>query len=189
MMSMARPSTPLTLLIAAACAACSSGSPSAAAFDTGPVPASDAPSGEVGCTNQAGLDTYAGGIKKLGAAGRFEFELVSSTPAPPALDNNTFVVRVTAAGGDQPLNGELSVALDMPEHGHPSPKSPTITFDPDAKVYTLDPMDLFMVGLWQITFSFASLFAEENGAGGSAGEGDTPSSSPADSAVFKFCIE
>jgi hypothetical protein len=187
---MARLSTPLSLLIAAACAACSSGSPSAAAAsDAGPVPASDAPSGEVGCTNQAGLDTYADGLKKLGAAGRFEFELVSSTPAPPALDDNTFVVRVTTAGSDKPLNGELSVALDMPEHGHPSPKSPVVTFDPDAKVFTLDPMDLFMVGFWQITFSFASLSAEENGAGGSAGEGDTPSSASPDSAVFNFCIE
>src|SRR5882724_6572880 len=137
MITMARPSTLLTLLIAAACAACSPGSPSAGASDAGSVPVSDAPSGEVGCTNQPGLDTYAAGIKKLGAAGRFDFELVSSTPAPPALDNNTFVVRVSAASSDELLNGQLSVALDMPEHGHPSPKSPTVTFDPDAKVFTL----------------------------------------------------
>jgi hypothetical protein len=184
---MARPTALLTLLMAAACAACSSGSPSAAASDAGTTP--DAPSGEVGCTTQPGLDDYAAGLKKPGGMGRFEFELVSSNPAPPALDDNTFVVRVTAASSDEPLNGELSVALDMPEHGHPSPKSPTVTFDPDAKVFTLDPMDLFMVGLWQITFSFASVSAEENGAGGSAGEGDTPSSGAPDSAVFKFCIE
>jgi hypothetical protein len=186
---MARPTALLNLLIAAACAACSSGSPAAAEPDAGPVPASDAPSGEVGCTNQPDLDTYAAGIKKLGAAGRFDFELVSSAPAPPALDNNTFVVRVSGASSDEPLNGQLSVALDMPQHGHSSPKSPTVTFDPDAKVFTLDPMDLFMVGLWQITFSFASISQEENGAGGSAGESDAPISGPPDSAVFKFCIE
>ena len=189
MMSMARASVLPTLLIAATCAACSSGSPAATASNAGQLPASDAPSGEVGCADQPDLDTYAAGIKRLGAAGRFDFELVSSTPAPPALDNNTFVVRVTEASSDQPLNGELSVALDMPQHGHPSPKSPTVTFDPDAKVFTLDPMDLFMVGLWQITFSFAAVSPEENGAGGSAGEADAPSSGPADSAVFRFCIE
>jgi hypothetical protein len=187
---MARPTALLTLLMAAACAACSSGSPSAAASDAGTTP--DAPSGEVGCATQPGLDDYAAGLKKPGGMGRFEFELVSSNPAPPALDDNTFVVRVTGAGSDEPLNGDLSVALDMPQHGHPSPTPPTITFDPATKLYTLDPMNLFMVGLWQITFSFASVSQLENGAAGSAGgpdDADAASNGPADSAVFKFCIE
>ncbi|HEX3852907.1 MAG TPA: hypothetical protein VHW01_18215 [Polyangiaceae bacterium] len=184
---MARSSALLTLLSAAACAACSSGSPSVA-------PAADASvagaaSSEVGCTSQPDLDNYAAGAKKLGETGRFEFELVSSDPAPPALDNNTFVVRVTGASSDQPLNGDLSVALDMPQHGHPSPKPPNIVFDPDAKVFTLDPMDLFMVGLWQITFTFAVVSQLEDGEGGSSGEASAPSSGPPDSAAFKFCIE
>ena len=185
MMSMPRSSALLTLLAVAACMACSSGSPAAAA---GPGDAG-APPSDVGCASQPGLDTYAAGIKKLGASERFEFELVSSDPAPPALDNNAFVVRVTGADSDQPLRGDLSVALDMPEHGHPSPKPPNITFDPDARVFTLDPMDLFMVGLWQITFSFASASQLDNGDGGSAGLADAASSGPTDSAVFKFCIE
>jgi hypothetical protein len=187
MISMARPSTLLTLLMAAASAACSAGSPSAAQPDAGPV--SDAPSGEVGCMTQPDLDNYAAGLKKLGTMGRFEFELVSSTPSPPALDNNSFVVRVTGAGSDEPLNGDLSVALDMPQHGHPSPKAPDITFDPAAKVYTLDPMDLFMVGLWQITFTFAAVTQPEDGAAGSPDATDATSNGPPDSAVFKFCIE
>ena len=115
---MARPSALLTLLIAVACAACSSGSPSAAEPDAGPGSVFDAPSGEVGCSSQPDLDTYAAGFKKLGAGGRVDFELVSSTPAPPALDANTFVVRVTGASSDEPLYGELSAALYMPQHGH-----------------------------------------------------------------------
>jgi hypothetical protein len=174
-----------TALLAACSASCSSSSPTPLEPDAGPSISPDAPSGAVGCNNQPGLDSYSAGTKKLGDGGSLEFELVSSTPAPPALDNNTFVVRVTRAGSDAALNGDLSVALDMPEHGHPSPKAPNISFDPDLKTFTLDPMDLFMVGLWRITFSFAEASSGDGGASGSG----TASDGSADSAVFKFCIE
>ena len=126
----------------------------------------------VGCSASDG-DVYTDGLKKLGAAGQLEFELVSSTPAPPALNDNRFIVRVTDGDG-APVEGDLSVALDMPEHGHPSPEQPAISFDPDRQTFTLDPMRLFMVGLWRITFSFASADA------------DAPVD---DSAVFEFCID
>ena len=126
----------------------------------------------VGCRADDG-DVYADGMKKLGAAGQLEFQLVSSTPSPPALNDNRFIVQVTDTEGT-PVEGELSVALDMPEHGHPSPEPPGISFDPDRQTFTLDPMRLFMVGLWRITFSFASADA------------DAPVD---DSAVFEFCID
>ena len=113
-------------------------------------------------------------MTKPGSAGRYSFALVSSTPAPPALNDNSFVVQVTDADGN-PATGALSVALDMPEHGHPSPALPEISYDADAKSFTLDPMRLFMVGLWRITFSFAPDGASKDSAG--------------DSAVFKFCID
>ena len=136
------------------------------------VPDAAAPMGNVGCTQAAG-DAYTPGMQKLGDAGRYSFELLSSSPAPPAVDDNTFVLQVKDAAG-QPVAGELSVALEMPEHGHPSPKQPDITFDPDSSTFTLDPMRLFMVGLWRLTFSFQP-------ASGSAAD--------ADSAVFNFCID
>jgi hypothetical protein len=184
---MARLRTMLTTaLLAACCASCSSSSPKPLEPDAGSSVSPDAPSGAVGCSNQPGLDTYSAGTKKVGDGGQLEFELVSSTPAPPALDNNTFVVRVTQPGSDAALNGDLSVALDMPEHGHPSPKAPNISFDPALGAFTLDPMDLFMVGLWRVTFSFAEASSSEGGAAGSTA---ASSDGSADSAVFKFCIE
>ena len=164
--------------------ACSSSPPAAAsgaqsdAGDTGV----DGPTGSVGCETQAGVDSYAEGMKKLGAAGLYRFELVSSMPAPPAVDNNRFVVQVTQADGT-PVNGQLSVALLMPQHGHQGPPPPVITFDSASKAFTLDPMDLFMVGVWKITFSFTPESAE---AGAAGAEGVT---SAGDSAVFEFCIE
>jgi len=129
-------------------------------------------SGVVGCRASDG-DAYAPGLKKSGTVGRFDFALVSSTPAPPALDDNRFVVQITDADGNA-VDGELSVTLDMPEHGHPSPKQPDISFDAESQTFVLDPMRLFMVGLWRITFDF---------------EATVEGSAFADSATFEFCID
>jgi hypothetical protein len=126
----------------------------------------------VGCRASDG-DVYSPRLMKPGAAGHFDFTLLSSTPAPPALADNSFVVQVSNAEGD-PVEGTLSVALDMPEHGHPSPKQPEISFDGESRAFVLEPMRLFMVGLWRITFSFE---AELDGARST------------DSAVFEFCID
>jgi hypothetical protein len=126
----------------------------------------------VGCRPGDG-DIYVAGTKKTGTAGRFDFAIADSTPSPPAQGDNLFVVQVTDANGDAPF-GELSVTLEMPEHGHPSPKQPEIRFDAAREAFFLDPMRLFMVGRWRITFSFQS----------------TASAVPlADSAVFAFCID
>jgi hypothetical protein len=177
----------LALLIAAACGACSSGSSGSSAAGTSAAGAdSDAATSDVGCANEAGLDSYAPGLHKLGDAGLYDFKLLSSDPAPPALDDNTFIVQVSESGGEG-LNGELGVTLDMPEHGHSSPKQPTIAYDPIKRAFTLTPMDLFMVGLWRFTFSFTP--TTDDGAAGAGGAVAAASSQPADSAVFKLCIE
>jgi YtkA-like protein len=116
---------------------------------------------------------YFPGLERAGAAGHFHFTLVSSTPAPPALDDNRFVVQVSDADGN-PVEGELTVALDMPEHGHASPKQPDIRFDAESQAFSLEPIDLFMVGLWRIRFDF---------------EARIDGAPPTDSAVFEFCID
>jgi hypothetical protein len=163
---------------------CSSSSATAAAADSSGGASSTAglggPSGTVECATEAGVDSYAPGLSKLGANGALTFTLASSTPAPPALDDNVFVVQVTDLDGN-PLEGELSAVLDMPDHGHNSPKTPVITFDAGSGTFSLDPMYFFMVGLWRITLTFAPA------ASGAAGAGDSEAS--ADSAVFKFCVD
>jgi len=154
----------LTLLVLSGCSssskAASSGSPDASTM-----------SPSVGCASES-ADRYEPGMKKVGDAGLYNFELLSSTPAPPALNDNTFLVQVTDQDGN-PVAGALSVTLDMPEHGHPSPAQPEITYDGRANAFTLDPMRLFMVGLWRLTFGF---------------QPEAAGSDP-DSAVFKFCID
>jgi len=152
----------------------------------------DAPDGAVECSSKPNVDTYAAGLQKPGVAGQLVFELVSSAPAPPARGNNTFVVKVHSADGAA-LSGELSAKLDMPEHGHPTTVQPTITFDPDRGVYTLDPMYLFMVGLWRITFTFRSNPSDADGMpdADAANTAGAPNSvmNVSDSGVFYFCVE
>jgi hypothetical protein len=109
----------------------------------------------------------------MGTAGRFQFTLLSSTPAPPAVDDNRFVLQVSDEDGNA-LDGDLSVTLDMPEHGHSSPAQPKISFDNEQNAFVLEPMRLFMVGLWRITFNFESM---------------ADGTSRSDSAVFEFCVD
>jgi len=111
-------------------------------------------------------------MTKPGAAGHFEFTLVSSTPAPPALGDNRFLVQVSDADGNA-MSGDLSVALEMPEHGHSSP-APEVGFDPENGVFSLQPVRLFMVGLWRASFAF---------------QGSLDGVPLTDSAVFELCID
>lgn len=152
----------------------------------------DAPDGAVECSTKPNVDTYAAGLQKPGVAGQLVFELVSSAPAPPARGNNTFVVKVHSADGTA-LSGELTAKLDMPEHGHPTTIQPTITFDPDQSAYTLEPMYLFMVGLWRITFTFRSNPSDAGSTpdAASANAAGAPNSEAtvSDSGVFYFCVE
>jgi hypothetical protein len=80
---------------------------------------------------------------------------------------------VSDADGN-PALGDLSVSLDMPDHGHQSPKQPIIRFDAESQAFLLEPVRLFMVGLWRITFSF---------------EGSVDGALLRDSAAFEFCID
>lgn len=177
----------LSLFVAAVCAACgSSGAPGSSALagvSSSAGAGSGAPSGTVECESEPGVDTYAAGLTKVSENLALHFQLVSSEPAPPALKDNTFVVQVSGADGVL-LAGELSAALDMPEHGHTSPKTPVINFDATTGSFSLDPMYFFMVGLWRITLTFEpALTAASGAAGASEGLGQS------DSAVFQFCIE
>jgi hypothetical protein len=176
-------------LLVGVCTGCSSsgatGTPGAStAGSAGSSASLGDPSGTVDCAAEPNVDTYAAGLKKASVSGAFEFELVSSAPAPPALNDNTFMVRVTAADGSPVgVGGQLSATLDMPEHGHMSPKTPVITFDTATSTFTLDPMYFFMVGLWRVTLTFSPAAESEAAAGASN------SPSPTDSVELRFCVD
>jgi len=129
-------------------------------------------SGEVSCTTDPRVDSYAAGLEKAGRLGVFSFRLDDSAPAPPAKGANTFVLQVVDASGAS-ADVALSVDLKMPDHGHGTSIVPTVSFDPDAQSFTIAPLYLFMPGVWRIDFT-------------ARGSGTEAAS---DSAEFFFCIE
>ena len=134
-------------LAAAPLAACGSSSP-------GP----DAP---LDCSKVTGVDYYVAGLEKPGASGMLDFQLVSATPAPPMRDNNTWVVQINSMASGvvgAPMDGlSITVTPYMPAHQHGTPIEVIVT--PSTSMsgqYTLDPVNLWMPGVWQTTI-FATL--------------------------------
>ncbi len=90
------------------------------------------------------------GLSQLGDEGLATFELVAANPAPPEQFDNTWTVKVSDSGG-MPVAGAVTFADTwMPDHGHASPKAITTTELADGE-YVLEPVNLFMPGLWEIT--------------------------------------
>lgn len=127
---------------------------------------------EVDCTMVTGADTFTVGLEKMGQGGTLDFKLMSATPSPPARGDNSWVVQINqTASGAAPLEGaQLQVTPFMPAHQHGSPIMVQITPMPDAGQYKLEPVNLWMPGVWETTIR------------ASAG-------TSTDSAVYKFCIE
>ncbi len=109
------------------------------------------------------------GVTQQGEAGVFSFELVAANPAPPEQFDNAWTVAVTNGAGDPAPDVVLLVGTWMPDHGHSSPKAVNVTQTADGS-FELDPVNLFMPGLWEITMT-----AE-------AADGTS------DETVFSFCL-
>jgi len=136
--------------------------------------ADDALIGEVSCQDDPRVDHYVANLKKPGQKGVYTFQVSQSDPAPPAKGSNKFVVNITDAD-EKAVGGELRVSLKMPDHGHGTSVKPAITFDPATSSYTVDPLYLFMSGVWRIQLD--------------AYAGDPDAGPPTDTVAFLFCIE
>jgi hypothetical protein len=159
---------------AAANAGCASDAPAAAGSGGSNALDSSFGGDSVSCVDDPRVDTYTAKLEKPGARGLLDFELVASDPAPPAKGPNTFELSVKDADG-MPLSGNLGVELLMPDHGHGTQVPPVVTFDADSNEYDIDPVYLFMPGVWRVELDYY---------------GDAPlDSEPVDRATYFFCIE
>src|SRR3954451_22126873 len=126
------------------------------------------------CINSGRGDTYTVGLERAGKAGQLDFKLMSSDPAPPGFNNNTWVVQVNAmaAGvvGAPATGATILVTPFMPDHQHGTQIRAHVDAMPAAGQYKLSPVNLWMPGYWEVTI-------------------DAQTASAHDSAVYKFCIQ
>lgn len=118
---------------------------------------------------EGAFDPYIPGMTVESSNGTFTIELVSADPDPPDEGDNSWVLRVTDANG--PVGGaSVSVEPWMPAHGHGINPSTYLGAPGADGVYTLDPFNLIMPGVWE----FNILVSE---------------GMDAETAVFTFCAE
>lgn len=118
-----------------------------------------APSSEVvritSCAKDPRVTPFSAGVQAKSNSGRFLAEVVSASPSPPRRGAgeagiNTWTMRFTL---DQaPVTEPVTAETLMPDHGHASPKTPTVTANADG-THTVGDLFLFMGGVWEITFA------------------------------------
>ncbi len=123
----------------------------------------------VGCQNDPRAESYTPDFAKKGQAGVFTFTLVSASPAPPGLDQNTWELKVEDLSGNVLTGATLSsVTPWMPDHGHGT-STPQIMTNADGTITVSSLSYFFMTGLWQTTIA-----AEASG--------------QKDSVTYSFCV-
>jgi hypothetical protein len=115
-------------------------------------------------------DEFVVGLSKTGNGNKLEFKLLSSDPAPPSRGDNSWVLQLnTMTAPAAPVTGAtMTVTPFMPAHEHGSGKTVTVTPMTEAGQYKLEPVNLWMPGVWETTI-------QVSGTGG-------------DKVVFRFCL-
>jgi YtkA-like protein len=150
------------LLLSSVLAACSS---------NGTAP----PDAPINCAEVTGVDQFAVGLEHVGDSGKLNFRIISGDPAPPARDDNTWVVQVNAMNGvtvGPAVKDAVFTTIRpyMPAHMHTSGVQAKVMAMPTDGQYQLSRVNFFMPGVWETTIAVTSTAAGE------------------DQAVFKFCI-
>lgn len=135
------------------------------ATDAGAQPAETAVSY---CVGDPRAQTYAPGLEKAADGGAFKAKLLSIDPNPTARGDNTWQLQLLDKSGAPVDGATIKVKPFMPDHGHPSSITPTVTATGGGKYSVL--LNLFMPGLWQITFTVTA-------------------GATTDSIVYSFCVQ
>ena len=122
------------------------------------------------CGTDTRGELYAPGMTQTGKDHLLTVKLLTSTPGPPIKGNNNWVITVTDTTG-APVDGlAIKVIPFMPDHGHGTPILVGVTPMGNG-TYDLNPVNLFMAGLWQVSINM------------------TTTDMHVDQSVFSFCIE
>jgi hypothetical protein len=133
--------------------------------------------GGAGTTSEALCDSdsramaYAAGLSATSSDGTLKVSIAGAQPAPPEKGINTWTVQLTDGSGNPVSEAAVSVTPWMPDHGHGSSIVPQVMPTKSAGTYQVTLLDLFMPGIWQVTFDVTS-----------------PSSQD-EKVTFSFCID
>lgn len=120
------------------------------------------------CALETRDDDFSIGLEK--DDGDFKFMLMAADPAPPAKGDNDWTLQILGAD-DQPVDSaSIKVTPFMPDHGHGTPIKAQVTDQGDG-MYDLDPVNLWMPGLWEVTLDL------------------TTNADETATVVYRFCIE
>jgi len=153
------------LFLALGLAGCTSSSNPGTAVDGG----TQDDGGTVTCQNDPRVEPYTANITKTSPSGALKVTLVSGDPAPPAVGNNTWIVKAVDGQGAN-LTTPPKVDPFMPDHNHGPSVKAQATAQPDG-TFQVTPIDFIMPGVWRITFT------------GAAADGGVP-----ESVAFFFCV-
>ncbi len=122
------------------------------------------------CESETRDDLYMVGMEKIGQS--VAVRILDAAPAPPERFDNAWTIEVLDSKTMQPrTDTSLVVEPFMPDHKHGSSIECEVTPLETAGQYELDPINLFMPGLWEVRLRFTTPDAGE------------------DQLVFKFCVE
>ncbi|MBK8714627.1 MAG: FixH family protein [Deltaproteobacteria bacterium] len=123
-----------------------------------------------GCAAEDRDDDYALGLARDGSKLRVRF--VDALPAPPSRGDNTWTLAVEDLATGMPVDdAQLAVEPYMPDHMHGTSIACHVTdMDPPGEVM-LEPVNLFMPGLWEVRLHF------------------TLADASTDTVVFRFCVD
>jgi hypothetical protein len=103
------------------------------------------------CSTEARAEPYTAGMNRTSTSG-IKVAIMESTPAPPARGDNVWRLSITDAQ-DVAMEGMVVTVFPwMPDHGHGTSAVAQIA-DIGQGEYTLDPVNLWMAGYWEITIT------------------------------------
>jgi hypothetical protein len=121
------------------------------------------------CSDETRDDVYMLGLERSGEQLRVRF--VDAVPAPPARFDNTWILEVVDGTGIPVDDVALEVEPYMPDHMHGTSIATKVTVMDEPGQFELDPVNLFMPGLWEVRLRF------------------TMPDTTKDEVVFRFCVD
>lgn len=111
------------------------------------------------CEVEDRADDFTIGLSKSGE--RVDVEVAEAMPADPVRGDNTWTITITDGDGVAAEGLTVDAKPWMPDHGHGSAVEEDVT-DLGGGQYTLDPLNLFMAGYWEVTLEVTDADGNED---------------------------